>query len=137
MILIFGGCGSGDETTTSLTKPQFVKRANELCKARQEDRNQEIEEVTSTLKPGEGFSDAEQTKLVQTLIIPSYEKTISDLKKLEPPAGDEAEVEKIITSMESTQKKLEADPEEAVFTTVMFEPPNKLVRSYGLSNCAF
>jgi hypothetical protein len=137
LALFMAGCGDSDETTTALTKAQFVKQGNALCKKREDERNKEIEAVFSKLQPGDELSDPRQAKLIQKLIIPSYEKMIADVKGLGAPEGDEAEVDEIVAAMEKTRDELEADPEEAVFTTVMFNPPNKLVRSYGLRSCAF
>jgi hypothetical protein len=132
------GCGSSDDTTAvSLTKAEFIQQGNALCKERETARNEEIEARFAELEPGDKLSDSEQAQMVEAIIIPSYEKTISDIESLGVPEGEEPEVEQILTAMEKARKELEVDPEGAVFTTVMFNPPNKLARAYGLNSCAF
>jgi ribosome-binding factor A len=130
------GCGGGsDDSTATFTKAQFVQKGNALCKKREEERAEQVQVEVAKLKPGGEFSDAKQTKMVVTIIEPSYEKIIADVKSLGSPDGQSAEVAKIVKSMEDALKKLEAKPEEAVFNTLMFEEANKLATEYGLSSC--
>lgn len=132
------GCGDGDETTTaSLTKPQFLTQGNALCKELETKRSNEVNDIIAGLKPGEKLSDARQTQMVETIIIPNYEEAIDGLEELGAPEGDEAKVEELIKAMEKTQKTLEEDPEEAIFNVLMFEEPNKLAQSYGLNSCVY
>jgi hypothetical protein len=137
-LMLVMGCGSsGDDSTAtaSLTKAQFVQRGNALCKEREDERAQAVQAEIKTLKPGEQFSDAQQTKLVGKIIVPSYEKMITNVKGLGAPKGDEAKVEEILSAMEKALKDLKADPEKAVFSTVMFEDANELTTKYGLTTC--
>jgi hypothetical protein len=134
LAVVLGGCGGGDSTTT-VTKAQFVKKVDALCLEREKERADEVNALVSKLKPNEKLSNARQTKMVETIIFPSYAKMIENVKSLEPPEGDEAEINKIIKAMEKAQKKVEADPRQAVFSVVMFEEANQLATKYGLKHC--
>jgi hypothetical protein len=136
-VLVAAGCGGGDDETTALTKSQFISQGNALCKEKEQERLNEINKKVAALKPNETFSDAKQTKMVETIIIPNYEELISEMEELGAPEGDEAQIEKITAAMKDTQKKLEEDPEEAIFSVQMFEKPNKLLEAYGLKSCVF
>ncbi len=133
--VVAGGCGSGGDSTSSLTKAQFVKKVDALCEEREKERTAKVSAIASSLKPGEKLSNAQQTKMVESIIFPSYAKMIENVESLEPPEGDQAKVNEIVQAMEKAQKKVEADPRQAVFSVVMFEEANGLAKKYGLVHC--
>lgn len=135
LAVVVGGCGGGGDSTTTLTKAQFVKKVDALCEEREKERTNKVSAIVSTLKPNERLSNTRQTKMVEEIIFPSYDAMIKNVKSLEPPAGDEAKVNEIIKAMEKAQKKVEADPRQAVFSVVMFEEANGLATKYGLKHC--
>lgn len=132
---IVGGCGGGSDSTTTVTKAQFVKKVDALCEEREKERTNKVSAIASSLKPNEKLSNDRQTKMVETIIFPSYAKMIENVESVEAPKGDEAEINEIIKSMEKAQKKVEADPRQAVFSVVMFEEANGLATKYGLKHC--
>jgi len=135
LALAAAGCGSGGDSTTTVTKAQFVKQVNALCLEREKERSEAVQNIVKSLKPGAQLSDARQTKMVTAIIVPNYEKMIANVKSLDAPEGDQAEVEKILKAMEEALKKVEADPRQAVFSVVMFEEANGLATKYGLKSC--
>lgn len=136
-VLVVAGCGDSGDETTALTKKQFLAQGNALCKEKEQERLNEVNDLIADLKPGESFSDAKQTKMVETIIIPNYEESISGIEELDAPEGDEEKIEELLAAMENTQKVLEEDPEEAIFSVLMFEKPNKLAQAYGLNSCVY
>lgn len=135
LVLAAVGCGGGGDSTTTVTKAQFVKQVNALCLEREKERLNAVQSIISGLKPGAQLSDSRQAKMVTTIIVPSYTKMIANVKSLEAPEGDNAEIEKIVKAMEQALKKVEADPRQAVFSVVMFEQANGLATKYGLKSC--
>lgn len=135
LALIAGGCGSGSDSTTTVTKAQFVKKVDALCEEREKERSDKVNAIASSLKSGEKLSNGQQTKMVETIIFPSYAKMIQNVESIDPPAGDEAKINEIIKAMEKAQNKVEADPRQAVFSVVMFEEANGLATKYGLKHC--
>lgn len=134
-VLVAIGCGGGDDETTTLTKAQFLAKGNALCKEKEQERLDEVNKVIASLKQGEILSDPKQTRMVETIIIPNYEETISGLEALGAPEGDEAKIDKLLAAMNKTTKVLKEDPEEAIFNVLMFEESNKLAKTYGLKSC--
>lgn len=136
LALFAAGCGSGgSDSTVAVTKAQFIKKVDALCEEREKERSNKVNAEAATLKPGENLSDARQTRMVETIIFPSYAKMIENVESVEPPKGDEAEINELIKAMEKAQQKVEADPRQAVFSVVMFEEANELATKYGLKHC--
>ncbi|MGN6663616.1 MAG: hypothetical protein ACTHK6_05350 [Solirubrobacterales bacterium] len=129
------GCGSGGNSTSSVTKVQYVNKVDGLCEEREEERSKNIEAVVNKLKHGEILTNKKQQRMIETIIIPSYGKMIENVKSLEAPEGAEAETEELIKAMEKAQKKVEADPRQAVSSVIMFEEANGLATKFGLKHC--
>jgi hypothetical protein len=134
--LLFVGCGGGDdETTSSLTRAQFLKQGNAICKKSEEEKGKALRALVAKLDPNKPITKERKEQLVLTVILPPYEQTTEDLKGLGAPEGDEEEVEAIIKEMEKAAKKTKADPSVAVTTVREFEDANKMATDYGLTSC--
>lgn len=131
--LIIVGCGGGDDSTASLTKAQYIKQANAICKKGEEERAALLQSATENVN--REFTDAEKEKVVMTVFVPPYRKTIKELKALGLPEGDEEKAEAIVKAMEESAKKIEAEPLKGLEDISQFEEPNKLASDYGLTNC--
>jgi len=131
---LIAGCGGGDETT-SLTRAQFVKQANTICK-RQEERRENIIR--------KAIAGQDQTKLlplakreeVVVETVPPYEAMAEELDALGAPEGDEQKVETIVAEMEKAAKSVRSDPKTALETTTQFQEASNLATRYGLAECA-
>lgn len=141
--LLVAGCGSdsdtgaaSDEAPAALTKPQFVKQANQICAQGLKEKDQA---VAVSLKESAAQSGGPPTpqdikKMVEEAVLPSYGKTIDQLGQLGAPKGDEAKVEKMIGEFEAGMQTAEADPVEATKKNV-FEAADKAAEAYGLDAC--
>jgi hypothetical protein len=134
--LLFAGCGGGDdETTSSLTRAQFLKQGNAICKKSEEEKGKALRALVAKLDPNKPITQERKEQLVLTVILPPYEQTTEDLKGLGTPEGDEEEVEAIIKAMEEAAKESRADPGVAVTSVRQFEDANKMATDYGLTSC--
>ena len=133
LVLAFAGCGGGDDTT-SLTKAQYVKQANAICKKGEEERSALLQSATENVN--REFNDAEKEKVVMTVFVPPYRQTIKKLEELPSPEGEEEAVEAITKAMEVAAKRVEADPLKGLEDISQFEEANKLASAYGLTSCA-
>jgi hypothetical protein len=146
--LIAGGCGGsssdneeeGTVTTGSLTKAEFVKKGNEICK----NGNEEIEagfqkfvkahHITEKSPPSE-----EQSKeAAETILLPAIQKDISDIRALGLPKEDGKGAEEVLHAAEEALEKGEEDPValiESEGEPASFKKANKLSREYGLTVC--
>jgi hypothetical protein len=133
---LFAGCGGSDDTSSSLSKAEFVKKGNAICTA----GNKEIEEGFEAfakehdLSSKQPPSKAESKEAAETILLPAIKKQVEKIRALGPP-DDEAD--EVLDSAEESIEKGEEDPvalieEEAV---PMFAATNKKARAYGLTVC--
>jgi hypothetical protein len=134
------GCGDDDDNGNgggggeSLTKAEYIKRGDALC--RQGDR--EIE------REGESrFGDAEQepsradlVEFVEDAVVPNIEDQISELRDLPVPEGDEETVNAIYDEADQAIESIKDNPEAAIEQEASpFEQANRLARDYGFKEC--
>ena len=91
--LLAAGCGGGGGDTTSISKAEFVKKANNVC-ARAAKR---VSSQFAALVAGYGGKDpkgdvlkAAQKKIVETVLAPNKRSEIEQLRKIGTPTGGEA-----------------------------------------------
>lgn len=131
ILLLLVGCGGGDDTT-SITKSEFLKQGNAVCKVQNQKREKAIQETIGN--GSEKFTDARKKELLLE-IIPFYEEATEELQALGLPAGDEEKIEAILAAREKAAKETKADLDEAITTRSQYEAANELSAKYGLSSC--
>ncbi len=135
--LVLAACGSSNDnstsTTAALTKAEFLKQGNAICKKGSQQINQAAKKAfPKNQKPTAG---ADKTFATDT-VIPNVQGQITAVGALGPPKGDEAKVNAIVTAAQADLDKAKADP------TVLFQnnsnpfaKSNKLANAYGLTVC--
>jgi uncharacterized protein with beta-barrel porin domain len=139
--LVLVACGSSNDnntsTTAALTKAQFDKQGNAICKK----GNQQINKVANQTFTKKKYPNGPPPKSVQVkfatdTLIPNIQTEIDGIKALGAPKGDEAKVNAIVTSAQGALDQAKKDP------TVLlqngpgpFKPTNKLANAYGLTVC--
>ena len=130
--LIAAGCGDDDDESggSSLSKDEFIVKANDICTKGTTELNQAAEE---TLGAGQQPSPAEEEEFVRETVVPSIQGQIDDIRELVPE--DEAdEVNGILDEAELLLQDLEEDPSGAQGDP--FAEVNDDLTEYGLSACA-
>ena len=133
--MVVVGCGGGGGDTTALSKGEFIKQANAVCKAGENERTEIFAEAQKEIKPGDTFSKKDQAELVRTVAVEPYEKMTKGIEELGAPEGDEKQVEELLEAMKKATQKAEADPAQAIQTIIPFAEANKAADEYGLSDC--
>lgn len=128
------GCG-GDDGTTALSKQEFIKQGNAVCKAGESERTELFAEAQKEIKPGDTFDQKDKAELVRTVLVEPYEKMIKGVEELGAPEGDEQQVEALLQAMEKATQKAEADPARTIKTIIPFAEANKAADEYGLTDC--
>ncbi len=146
-MLVAAGCGDDDDgsdggsadisvTTSSITKPQFVKKATEVCEEERTKiptRSAAYERTAPDKQsPAEAYTGG-----VKAVILPTFQAEVTKITKLGAPAGQEERVEAIL---EAEQAAIDEVSEMETIRTiddvvVHFGDSNKLLREYGLTNC--
>jgi hypothetical protein len=136
------GCGGGDETTdgtsdetVTLTKTEFVKQGDAICKKGNDQSEKEAEEFAEdndfTL---EKASKDQLEEAVAEVLVPNLNQQAEELDELGAPKGDEDQVEEIIVSLEGAADEIEDDPS-TVFEGEVLKEPTKLAKAYGFKVC--
>ena len=138
--LVLAACGSSNNstsTTAALTKPQFLKQGNAICKKGNQQINQTANQTFTKKKyPNGPPPKSVQTKFATDTVIPNIQTQIDGVKALGAPTGDEAKVKAIVVSAQAALDKAKADPT-ILFknSTDPFAKSNKLTNAYGLTAC--
>jgi hypothetical protein len=138
--VIAAGCGSSDDnsSTSSLTKAEFIKQADAICKK----GNDEIEEgfesfaKENNIPKNKEPTDDQSKELVETVFVPSISSQSEELRELGAPSGDEDEISAMLDSLDEGIEEAEEEPE-ALFNSKSdpFGPANKKAAQYGLKVC--
>lgn len=135
---LIAGCGGGDETsdeTVTLTKAEFIKQGDAICKEGNEQSEEEAEEFAEendfTL---EKASDEQLEEAVSEVLVPNLNRQAEELGALGAPEGDEERVEEIVASLEGAAEEIEDEPG-IVFDGEVLEEPSELADDYGFEVC--
>jgi hypothetical protein len=139
------GCGddesSADGTieTSSLSKEQFIKRANNICtkgtNKTPELLGEYIQEHSSPAKD-EGELAAEAFR---EAIVPELESQIEEIESLGAPRGDTAQIQAYVDAQRASLADLEKRQTLSLVADLekVFSQPGKLARRYGIPRCAY
>ena len=143
-IAVATGCGGGDEadgessaditiTTSSLDKPQFVKKVLAVC----EDERSQIPARFASYERKNSSGSQSYEGGIRAVILPTFQAEVTRISKLGAPAGEETRVEAILTAQQEAIDEvsdLESIP--SINEVVPhFAEANQLIRRYGLTNC--
>jgi hypothetical protein len=139
-VVAVAGCGSSSsstESTASLSKAEFLKKGNAICKEGNESINGEFEEfdkennLSETAEPPK----EEQEEAVEQVLIPAINRQVEEVKALGTPEGDEGELAELISAEEGVVEEAEENPLLLFEGTAKQKEANKLATDYGLTVC--
>jgi hypothetical protein len=129
---VLGGCGgSSSEAEASLTKQQFLARAQAICEA------SEREQLKNGVEYLNKHPGIEEEEIVVPVGLPPLQKQVDQIEALPPPQADRPQVEEITAAFEKAIKHAEADPGSVVTETPNpFGKADRLAAGYGLAACS-
>lgn len=130
--LVVSGCGGGG--SNSLTKAEFAKKADEICR-RGESERAEVLKAAGQKFSGKKVTAADQEQLILEAL-PSYEKSAQKIQELGAPEGGEKEAEALVEAMEEAAENVKADPGTATTGNVPFKKANEAAEAIGAKGCA-
>jgi hypothetical protein len=148
LLLVVGvGCGGGGgDTTSDITKAQFVKKADFICADYKSKRLAAAEkEYNPKQRQGSHAVGSKATKeleaeleelaenLLQETTIPLVRTQHEKLEALGAPAGDEEKVEKMLDNMETATDKIEEEGFRGIIGGNQFDQFEKEAEKYGLT----
>lgn len=141
--MIAAGCGGGDDSTDStassgLTKAEFLKQGNAICAKGEKELNEEFEKFAEeeNLSENKPPTEAQLAKATEEFFLPIIKEQVEGIRGLSPPAGEEQQVDKVLTAAEEGIEKAEEDPASlANEKEDPFAKANELANEYGLTKC--
>jgi hypothetical protein len=136
LIVALGAAGCGSSSTKStktatvpaITKAQLVAKANAICTT----GNGPL--LAAAAKLAGHPSPAQVLAIVQNTYVPSIEAQIRAINALGVPAGEQAEITKMLELAQADLNKLEHNP--ALVATDVFGGFARVAHPYGLTACA-
>lgn len=138
LVPVLAGCGGGG-STSSLTKAEFVKQGDAICKKVNEERSAAIQAylLKHQPPPGHQISQLAELKVITAAALPPIKGEAEKLGELGAPEGEE---EKVSAIVEGLEKAVEEAEENAVSTlspkTNPFNEVSQLATKYGFKECA-
>jgi hypothetical protein len=133
-----GGSGDGEVSTSSLSKAEFIKKADAACTR----GNKRVEADFATFikkthfQLSENPTKAEVDSLLHTVVIPAVEREVAEIRALGAPSGDEERIEAILVAVEEGIETAEKNPKIALEnTSIAFGIAQRLAKEYGLQVC--
>jgi hypothetical protein len=132
---------SGGEGTTSeatLTKQEWVDKANEICHDASERKVAKMDAFQKAHGVDTGEPDQHEREAVNTaVVLPNVQERVEALEALPTPPGEEAKIRAILRSMERGIQEAEAHPENLAIPKqpIPFAESEHLAGAYGLLFC--
>jgi hypothetical protein len=142
--VLAAGCGDSDDegssstiATSTLSKAQFVKKANVGCERLSEQGPAELSAYEKSHPVGEESEGRWYAGLTKTVVLPLIESEIALIREMGAPAGDEERIEAFLDAEEAAIDEVAGLKELASFREVeeRFGPSSRLGRSYGIISC--
>jgi hypothetical protein len=140
-LLVVGCGGGGDDNSTSsgststgpLSKAEYIAKGDQICAQGTLVIGQAGREQFGSSQP----SRDQAIQFGQDTVVPSLEDTLTKLRALEAPAGDEAKTTAIYDALEEGLNKLKQDPSLFVESDSggAFDQANQLAQAYGFKQC--
>ncbi len=131
-------CGEDDDspfTVTGVTKPRYIADGDQICRDAEKELRAAAREIGSSARGSDASLD-EVERTARETVIPVVRERIADLRQLEPPPGDEQEVEEIYQAADEALARIEADPALADRADQVFRDASRLASAYGFQDCA-
>lgn len=135
------GCGDDDKGSSDddkpVTKAAFITSADAICK------KTDAEITTAAAKLREKSSKTgtlpkqDVVNFFKGTSLPAYDDLVRQLGALTPPAGDQAKVDGLLSTLASAVDTVKADPRKFVSRTAEdpFADFNKRAKAYGMKVC--
>lgn len=147
VIALFVGCGGGSdsssgdstgstESSSSLSKAEFIKQGDEICKTGDAAIEGEANEFAKennidTEKP----TEAQQEEVIEQVVGPAIERQSEEIADLGPPEGEEEAVEDIVEAVGHGADEIEEDPKAVLEGGNPLAEATKLAKAYGFKVC--
>lgn len=137
LCLVVAGCGNADdeEEPTSISKVQYVKRADEIC-AKTETKQQKLVEQFG--KEKQNANGASQKVIEETIVfaaIPPMSQQIEELAALPAPEKEAAKAQEYIDALRKGLETVKEEPGTLLAEPGAFTKAEEIAQSFGFQTC--
>jgi hypothetical protein len=135
---IVAGCGGGDDSDTSgsLTKPEFIKKADAICEEGNKSINTEVDEFAKEKgTTPEKMTKEQQEEFVEQVVAADIRSQAEEIGDLGAPSGDEKQIEAMVKAVEDGADEIEEEPKVLFGKANPLAEGTKLAKEYGLKVC--
>jgi len=131
-----GGSDDSDSSASSISKAEFIAKADAICKKGTERMQVAIAKVLKDQPNITKVSKDEQLAIVTKVMVPSVSREVKELRALGVPDGDDERVDAMITALEEGVETAERDPEVVTKSSdAIFGIASRIGGEYGLTVC--
>lgn len=147
VLLLAAGCGGSDDAGSvtvgaitvqngSLSKEEFIEKADEICKAARKEFDADYSKFLSANTSGKQSQATLAKELVESVAVPDLEKEIDEISDLGAPQGYAQEVGAYLNALKARLDEGEKDPLGLISTSSTFKKAATLAKKAGLNGCA-
>jgi hypothetical protein len=135
---VIAGCGGGDDSATSgsLTKAEFIKKADAICEKGNDSINTEVDEFAKEKgTTPEKMTKEQQEEFVEQVVAEDIRSQAEEIGDLGAPSGDEKQIEAMVEAVEDGAGEIEEEPKVLFGKSNPLAEGTKLAKEYGLKVC--
>jgi hypothetical protein len=135
---VVAGCGGGDDSGTSgsLTKAEFIKKADAICEEGNDSINTEVDEFAEEKgTTSEKMTKEQQEEFVEQVVAEDIRSQAEEIGDLGAPSGDEEQIEAMVEAVEDGADEIEEEPKVLFGKANPLAEGTKLAKEYGLKVC--
>ncbi len=135
--LLGAGCGGGSSSSgESISKEEFVAKADAICKRSNERMEAGFGKILKDAKSLTKPSKAEYEMLVSEVMVPNLKREVAELRALGIPDGDEERVDAMLSALEEGEETAERNPKAVTASSdAVFGIASRIAGEYGLEVC--
>ena len=119
LAVLVSGCGGGSGTSSSLTKSEYTKQADEICAKRKNEWKSDIAGYEKEVVEKKASNDPEAQKelaevALKESMLPSLQEQLKELEELDAPEEIEKQAEKMVASLSSGVEGVEKEGVESL-----------------------
>lgn len=135
IVAVVAGCGSSDGSS-SLSKAEFIKQGDEICKSSSKQIETEAGEFAeqnnvNTSKP----TKKQQEEVIEEVVAPGLRSEAEELEALGTPKEDGDKAEAVLGALDSGVSEIEGEAAVVLGSNNPLEKASKLADEFGFKTC--
>lgn len=134
VVAVLAGCGSSDDS--SLSKAEFIKQGDEICKSSSKQIESEAEEFAKENKVDTSNpTKKQQEEVIEEVVAPGLRNEADELEALGTPKEDAAKAEAVLSALDSGVSEVEDEAAAVLSSSNPLEKASRLAGEFGFKSC--